>query len=600
MKSYAIKNGVRPTITTAEEGTIALVAGDKGAIFYNTDTDSLRTWDGTAFQDVGGGGTNDFVATGAIGAGDVVGLRSDGTVEVVQESLSSAVMGTAQTFESAQTEYISSVYDSIDKKVIISYKDLGNSNYGTVIVGTVSGTVITFGTAQVFESATTSYISSVYDSTDKKVIISYSDGGNGSYGTVIIGTVSGTVITFGTAQVFESGPISYASSVYDSIDKKVIISSRAAINSNYGKIIVGTVSGTVITFGTAQLFTNTAMRYISSVYDSTDKKVIISYQDSGNGSYGTVIVGTVSGTVVTFGTAQVFESAQTYDISSVYDSTDKKVIISYSDSGNGSYGTVIIGTVSGTVVTFGTAQLFESGAITYASSVYDSTDKKVIISYSDGGNSSYGTAIAYELPILTTNAISTIGIATAAISDTATGTITVLGGINDQQSALTPGLYYYVDYQGTVTTTPNVAFDYKVLGRAVSATEILVEVDNEFDITDYTITKSQISDFVVNIADLGDALSGSFTLPTGDNEIDFEAYIHFDKTLDSNWVPTFTNPVKGKMITIIATGGTTNTLTLPASVKGDISAFDCTLTNQLQMYCLDDTTPVYSVTLLNW
>jgi hypothetical protein len=53
MKSYAIRNGVRPTITTAEEGTIGLVAGDKGAIFYNTDTDSLRTWDGTAFQDVG-------------------------------------------------------------------------------------------------------------------------------------------------------------------------------------------------------------------------------------------------------------------------------------------------------------------------------------------------------------------------------------------------------------------------------------------------------------------------------------------------------------------------------------------------------------------
>jgi hypothetical protein len=55
MKSYGIRNGVRPTITTAEEGTIALVAGDKGAIFYNTDTDSLRTWDGSAFQNVGGG-----------------------------------------------------------------------------------------------------------------------------------------------------------------------------------------------------------------------------------------------------------------------------------------------------------------------------------------------------------------------------------------------------------------------------------------------------------------------------------------------------------------------------------------------------------------
>lgn len=51
MKSYGIRNGVRPTITTAEEGTIGLVAGDKGAIFYNTDTDSIRVWDGTAFQE---------------------------------------------------------------------------------------------------------------------------------------------------------------------------------------------------------------------------------------------------------------------------------------------------------------------------------------------------------------------------------------------------------------------------------------------------------------------------------------------------------------------------------------------------------------------
>lgn len=54
MKSYAIKNGVRPTITTTQEGSIGLVYSDKGAIFYNTDTDSLRTWDGTTFNDAGG------------------------------------------------------------------------------------------------------------------------------------------------------------------------------------------------------------------------------------------------------------------------------------------------------------------------------------------------------------------------------------------------------------------------------------------------------------------------------------------------------------------------------------------------------------------
>jgi len=52
MKSYNIRNGVRPSITTAELSTIGLVAGDKGAIFYNTDTDALIVWSGSEFKNV--------------------------------------------------------------------------------------------------------------------------------------------------------------------------------------------------------------------------------------------------------------------------------------------------------------------------------------------------------------------------------------------------------------------------------------------------------------------------------------------------------------------------------------------------------------------
>ena len=112
-------------------------------------------------------------------------------------------------------------------------------------------------------------------------------------------------------------------------------------------------------------------------------------------------------------------------------------------------------------------------------------------------------------------------------------------------------------------------------------------------------TALTIANEAITIAKLSNELKGIFTLPTGNNAINFGAYIQYDKTLDAAWVPTFTNPVKGKFLTIIATGGA-YTLTLPASVKGDISAFDGTLTNQLQFYCLDAVTPVYSVTLLNW
>jgi hypothetical protein len=486
----------------------------------------------TAAADGGGGsgaGTRDFVATGAISAGQVVGLKSDGTIEIIDDSTTSDSFGTAQVFESASIELISSVYDQtdkkviisyqdegnsslgtvivgdvvgtvitfgtpqvfsgtgaagsissvydlVDKKVIISYQDYGNSSFGTYVVGTLSGTVITFGAAAVFESASTTYISSVYDQTDKKIIISYKDGGNSNYGTAIVGDLSGTVITFGTAQVFESASSRWISSVYDQTDKKVIITYRDDGNSDYGTVRVGTVSGTVITFGTVQVFNAGNTSYTSIGYNETDSKVIIAYTNSSNSGYGTAIVGSLSGTVITFGTAQVFESANTQDISLVYDSTNNKVIIAYSDRGNSDYGTTIVGTLSGTVITFGTPVVFNSNLLTETIGlVYDISNDKFIASYVDSGNSDYGTSIVFTFAATTSNEATTIGIATEAIADTATGTITTIAGVNDQQTGLTIGTLYYVQYDGTVTATPNASYGFKKLGRALSATEILIE-----------------------------------------------------------------------------------------------------------------------------
>ena len=115
------------------------------------------------------------------------------------------------------------------------------------------------------------------------------------------------------------------------------------------------------------------------------------------------------------------------------------------------------------------------------------------------------------------------------------------------------------------------------------------------------MSKLQAYLLTVGISDLKAELSGSATLPTGNNAIDFEANIQYDKTLDAVWAPTFTNPIKGKSIVIIATGANAAyTLTVPATVKGDISEFEGTKTNQLTLYCLDATTPVYSIDVKTW
>ena len=283
---------------------------------------------------------------------------------VVEFDAGPAAVGSAVVFESANTQFQGSAFDSTNNRVVIAYRDAGNSNYGTAVVGTVSGTSISFGTPVVFESANSFYIAATFDSNSNKTVICYADGGNSSNGTAIVGTVSGTTISFGSAVVFESnasGGVGYPTIAFDSNLNKVVIAYQD-IGNNYGTAIVGTVSGTNISFGTAVVFESAASPYTSITFDSTSNKVVIAYRDNGNSKYGTAIVGTVSGTGISFGTAVVFETAQTNDIAITFDSNSNKVVISYRDTGNSQYGTAIIGTVSGTGISFGTAVVFNAGS----------------------------------------------------------------------------------------------------------------------------------------------------------------------------------------------------------------------------------------------
>ena len=410
-----------------------------------------------------GGGQNavDFVASGTLSSGQTVALKSDGTVEAVATGGSSA--GSPVIFQSGSTKDTSVAYDATNNKIVISYRN--SSNYGTAVVGTVSGTSISFGTPVVFNSATTFPTSVVYDSTNGKVVIAYRDKGNSSYGTAIVGTVSGTSISFGSATVFESAESSWISATFDSTNNKVIIAYQDEGNTQSPTAVVGTVSGTSISFGTPVVFGSSYSNYISATFDSTNGKVVVSYPDAGNSSYGTSLVGTVSGTSISFGTAVVFESANCQYIASTYDSTNNKIVISYQDIGNSNYGTAVIGTVSGTSISFGSAVALNASEAGNIASAYDSANGKVVTVYRDGGSTD-GTSVVFA--VTSSNNTDFIGITAEAISDTATGAVNVYGGINEAQTGLTIGSDYYVQDDGSLSTT---ASSVKV-GQAISATTI--------------------------------------------------------------------------------------------------------------------------------
>ena len=443
-------------------------------------------------------------------------------------------IGSPEIYNSAAVRHVSSTFDSTNGRVVIAYRDDGNSYYGTAVVGQVSGTDITFGTPVVFESALTQYTSTVHDSANNKIVIAYSDDGNSSRGTAVVGTIDTTdnSIEFGTPVVFRSASCTYISAAYDASAQKVVVAYQDGGNSDRGYTSVLTVSGNSVTYGSYRRFSGTGrVDAIATTYDSTNGKVVIAYQDGGSSSYGTAIVAYINpgDTENNFGSPTIFEYAGTYDLSAAYDSSNQKVVITYKDSGNswagtaivgevsgnsisfngtasvfasnpngtavvydsseqkvvivygdagtgvGDYGTVVMGEVSGNNISFGSGTVFNSATTYYYPPAYDSTNNRTVIPYYNQANSGYGTGITFTPRTLSRNltAENYIGISNGAYTDGQTATVQIIGAVDDAQSSLTPGQKYYVQNDGTLSTT---ADDPSVLaGTAVAATKLMIK-----------------------------------------------------------------------------------------------------------------------------
>ena len=145
------------------------------------------------------------------------------------------------------------------------------------------------------------------------------------------------------------------------------------------------------------------------------------------------------------------------------------------DNPNNGYGTVIRGSVSGTSISFDTPIVFHSDSTEWTSIAYDSGNSKLVVAYRDNENNLGEAVVMDSTTLITTNLTSEnyIGIAAEAISDGATGKINIPTGINQGQTGLTTARTYYVQNDGTLSTSagsPSV-----VAGKAISSTKILVQ-----------------------------------------------------------------------------------------------------------------------------
>ena len=515
-------NGGALNMFTSSATTSAFTHGSAFAIDASITTGNVNhahaaTANKTVLAFTDGGDSSKGKAVVYTGAGDIKNLTSENYIGMSRGVALPGVSGTKVSFESSTmgSEQIGAAYDTNAGKIVLAYQDEGNSYHGTAVVGTVSGTTISFGTPVVFEAAKSKDFNCAYDANAQKVVIAFCDEADSDKGKAIVGTVSGTSISFGSEATFNSGGTTVNALVYDANAQKVVVVYRDQGNSNRGTAAVGTVSGTSISFGAEALFNGNNGGYnAGAVYDANAQKILIGVTDTNNSSYGTAVVGTISGTDITFGSATVFISSSTVNIFPVFDPVNNKSVITFDDAGDGNKGKAVVGTISGTSVSFGSVATYYSSGAENRNPVYHTATGQIIFNFNVSGSAvafskgtvsgtsigSFSSSISYYHP-------SNRAIKPEAIEDPVSGnvvfswkdlddsskgsslvrsidvrgevadggntSIDIIGSVSDNQGGLTAGQQYFVQNDGTIGTTA--ATPSVLAGTAISATELLVK-----------------------------------------------------------------------------------------------------------------------------
>ena len=486
----------------------------------------------------GSGGKNvDFVASGALSNGQTVGLKSDGTVEAIAGTGNLGyTSGSVGVFESSYVYNVNAVYESVQQKVVVFYADSGNFNYGTGEIGTVSGKTISFsGSPFVFETSSLTqdgFIASAYHAHSGTILVAFGTAGKARAITISgnTGTVSASSYTFSTYGAVQGISVTYdenalvgiiayvdRSGGYDAVYAKCAVISGSGTgasmtfgaqqqisyneNSSYVAVKYGTgltgndqrgivgwrntslspsspchrsfsVSGTTITVHTLYITTSVNSIYQTLGFDSTEGKYLFGWYDATNdrGSYVTL---KPSGSNTTAGTITTFDTASPSYLSFAYDTVGQNNILFY--SGSPSYTKLKYVLIPSSTLVSGTPVEVISSGTGLNSAVY--VPSQGFVNSFRLASPQNGQSIVLEYGFDTNNS-TFIGVTDAAIANTATGSVTIKGGIvtNASLPTLTPNSVYYVQANGTInttTTSPAVR-----IGKALSSTSINLEFNS--------------------------------------------------------------------------------------------------------------------------
>lgn len=518
----------------------------EGALHFNVNSNLMKVYVSSGgWLDIGAkaGGTSsfNFVASGALPDGTPVILNNDGTVTAVQGTLTTFAetipLGSPFISLESAMSVPEVLFDPNDEgKFILVYSDQSNQGYGTAIVGTVTGGTISFGAPTVFNlisttdfqidfdphvkgrfvitfgqsiggtGAGTAVVGSIVGSVvsfgslytyntrasgggtisfdpngNSQFVIAFRDNDTLVQGRTVVGTVEGTTLSFGAQATFHTSDTGYPEISFDPNDNgKFVIVFKDGNNPWTARAIVGSRAGNVCTYGTAVVLSNNNAQYPIIKFDPSEQgKFVVLYQDN-NGGEGLIVVGTVTGLVITWGVTYTFSTADTqYPRLSFVPQEAGTFVIAYADRDNAAAtGIILVASRDGDVITWGYKQTFSAGvSYNYAVAVDPNTAGKFVITYNDPNYLGYGSAILGQVGLTTsiTNLTPTnfIGISTNDYIDADVSTIMLDGGVSLRHTGIIPNARYYILGDGTLST--EISYPTVALGKGISTTSILMK-----------------------------------------------------------------------------------------------------------------------------
>ena len=483
--------------------------------------------DGSQLSGIESAPTIQAVANGAIAANKPVRLNEDGTISEIKNTNLSAATGSNTDIPHQYDPIVkAAVWISSTKFVLFWIAD-DDSDKLIAAVGTASGTSITYGSRTVIDGDNTAYrVSAVYDSSLDVVLVAYNS--QGSNARIKGLTVSGTTITVNgtdhstgdatstcdiasdnkggfvyawvnTSQQWQvkAGTVTAAGAItvgtainiansrtisndwntmricYDNDSDAWVTICRFNNNTDY---TIVTRSDTIVTRVSAvtppTIISSTQNSNVNIVYYETEKRFLITSKGTSGIKYTTPRMNATTTALDTGGNGTWSEGNQDNAGYMAYDIGSNKAFYIFANdtAGNTKLLTITLNTNGTSSVT---SEELASYKEQYGLVVACNGEGMVLTGVDKGDNSDVNTRLK-QLAVTVSNlkADTFIGFSGDAISDSASGTIKVVGN-TATQSGLTPSKKYYVQKDGTVGKTaddPSV-----VAGVALSSTMILIK-----------------------------------------------------------------------------------------------------------------------------